>query len=77
MDFFPTIQPFKEVVINKKVIILDKDYTIFGKTCKSGSVLYIIGWIEICEQSFIIVNKGSWESLIDLSQINHLIKIKK
>jgi hypothetical protein len=71
---FPKIHRFKDAVKSEKTILLDRDYDIFGKILRVGTVLRVVGWRDIKGQPFLVVTKGSWESLLDLKVVQHLIK---
>jgi|688.fasta_scaffold285920_3 hypothetical protein len=74
---FPRLHRFKDVVDSSRTIILDKDYDIFGKVLRAGSVLRVVGWREVKGAPFLVVTKGSWESLVDLKDVQHLIHNEK
>jgi hypothetical protein len=71
---FPKIHRFSDAVQSNKTLILDRDYDVFGKILRVGTVLRIVGWREVNGMPFLIVTKGSWESLMNLKEIEHLIK---
>lgn len=71
---FPTVHRFKDAMKSAKTLILDKDYDVFGKHLRVGTVLRVVGWREVNDRAYLVVTKGTWESLLELKQIEHLIK---
>jgi hypothetical protein len=71
---FPSIYRFKDAIKSTKTIVLDKDYEVFGKLLRAGSIIRVIGWREIKGENFLVVSKGSWESIIELKKLEHLIE---
>lgn len=57
----------------KDTIVLDREIEIFGRVIRKGAVLKIEGWREINEESYVLLSKSTWEILVPLHMINHLI----
>lgn len=57
----------------KDTIVLDREIEVFGRVIRKGAVLKIEGWREINEESYVLLSKSTWEILVPLHMINHLI----
>lgn len=73
-DFFAPLKRFSDVVDSTHSFILDRDIDVFGKALRLGAVLHIVAWREIEGVPYLVVNKGTWESLIPYLEVKHLLK---
>jgi hypothetical protein len=73
-DFFSPQRRFSDSIGSHNTFILDEDMDIFGKLLRAGSVIRIIAWREVNEVPYLVINKGTWESLIEYSRVFHLLK---
>ena len=70
---FPVIYRFKDIAKSTKTLLLDMDYKVFGKILKKGTIVRIVGYRDIDSKIFLVISKGTWESLLDLSKVKHLL----
>ena len=73
-ELFTVQKRFQDNINTTKILVLDSDMEIFGKTLRAGSILHIIAWREIDQIPYLVVSKGSWESLIPYIDVKHLLK---
>lgn len=73
-EYFAPQRRFSDMVNSYQTLILDKDIEVFGKALRSGTVLRIIGRREIRGTDYLVIGKGTWESLILYNDVYHLIK---
>ena len=76
-DLFVPHLRFSDTINSVQTFVLDNDLEVFGKALRSGSVLRIIAWREIKGVPYLVVTKGSWESLLLASSVSHLIAKSK
>jgi len=76
-DFFSPQKRFSDSINSQQIFILDRDLNVFGKMLRAGSAIRIIAWREINDTPYLVVNKGTWESLIPLKEIANLLPKKK
>jgi hypothetical protein len=76
-DFFSTQQRFSDSINSNHSFILDRDIEVFGKTLRAGAVIKIVAWREIKGSAYLVINKGTWESLIRFEEISDLVPKNK
>jgi hypothetical protein len=76
-DFFSPQKRFSDTINSSKMFILDREIEVFGKTLRAGSVIRIIAWREIENVAYLVINRGTWESLIKYEEVAHLIQKTK
>jgi hypothetical protein len=72
-EFFSPHKRFSDSITSNQSFILDRDIDVFGKTLRAGSVIRIIAWREIKGIPYLVISKGTWESLIAYSEIFDLV----
>lgn len=73
-DFFTPLKRFSDIIDSTHSFILDRDMEVFGKALRAGAVLHIIAWRDIEGVPYLVVSKGTWESLIPYFEVKHLLK---
>jgi hypothetical protein len=73
-SLFPILKRFNDVRASLSSVILTEELTIHEKSFRSGSVFTVVGWREVNEKAYLIINKGSWEGLIDFSKFQSKLK---
>jgi hypothetical protein len=74
-SLFPLVKRFKDIRSSVSTSILLEELTIHEKSFRAGSIFHIVGWREINNRAYLIINKGSWEGLIDFDEFQ--LKMKK
>jgi hypothetical protein len=64
-SIFPLIKRFQDVKSSHTTVILSDEKIFHEKCFRSGTVFFIRGWREINGRAYLILNKGSWEGLVD------------
>jgi hypothetical protein len=64
-SIFPLVKRFQDVKTLHSTVMLIEECTIHDKCFRSGAVFFIRGWREINSEPYIILNKGSWEGLVN------------
>jgi hypothetical protein len=72
-SIFPLVKRFGDVKASPKTVMLCEEMTIHQKCFRSGTILFITGWRELNGKAFLILNKGSWEGLVDFHEISNSI----
>lgn len=65
---FPIIKRFDDVKTSPSTVILTEEATIHRKCFRAGTIFFILGWREINDRLYLIINKGSWEGLVDYTE---------
>jgi hypothetical protein len=73
-DYSVPQRRFSDAVNSFQTVILDRDIFVFGKALRAGTVLRIIGRREIRGEHYFVVTKDTWESLLPVPDIFHLVK---
>jgi len=76
-DFFAPQRRFSDTIDSHQMFILDRDIDVFGKALRCGAVLHVIAWREIEKIPFLVVSKGTWESLLLYDEVKHLLKSRE
>ena len=72
-SIFPLVKRFGDVKLSPKTLMITEE-TVFHEKCfRSGTIFFITGWREINGRAFLILNKGSWEVLVDYREISHML----
>jgi hypothetical protein len=74
-SLFPLVKRFKDIRSSVSASILLEELTIHEKSFRAGSIFHIVGWREIENRAYLIINKGSWEGLISFEEFQ--LKMKK
>jgi len=72
-EFFSPQKRFSDTINSTQMFILDRDLDIFGKALRKGTVLRIIAWREIENIPYLVISKGTWESLVPYDEVASLI----
>jgi hypothetical protein len=73
-EFFTPQKRFSDTIDSTQMFILDRDIDVFGKALRAGAVLHVIAWREIEGLAYLVISKGTWESLILFEEVKHLLK---
>ena len=73
-DFFAPQRRFSDSIDSPQMFILDKDIDVFGKALRAGAVLHVVAWREVDGIAYLVISKGTWESLIPFEEVKHLLK---
>lgn len=74
-SLFPLVKRFKDIESSISFSILLEELIIHEKCFREGSIFHVIGWREIENRAYLIINKGSWEGLISFEEFQ--LKMKK
>jgi hypothetical protein len=72
-SIFPLVKRFQSVKAAETGIMLTEEMIIHEKSFRCGTIFNVIGWKEINEKPYLILSKGSWEAIVDISKINDKI----
>jgi len=72
-SIFPLVKRFQSVKANETGIMLKEEMIIHEKSFRCGTIFNVIGWKEINEKPYLILCKGSWEAIVDISKITNKI----
>ena len=72
-NYFPTQKRFSDTMGSTSTFVLDSDMIVFGKSLQCGTVLTIAAWRDIDNVPYLVVSKGTWESLILYDDVKHLL----
>lgn len=64
-SIFPLVKRFQDVKMLQSTVMLIEECTIHDKSFRSGTIFFIRGWRELNSEPYIILNKGSWEALVN------------
>jgi hypothetical protein len=73
-SIFPLIKRFQDVRNLQSTVMLIKECSIHDKCFRSGTIFFIRGWREINSEPYIILNKGSWEALVNYEEFKPKIQ---
>ena len=68
-SIFPLIKRFQSVKVAETGIMLKEEMIIHEKSFRCGTIFNVIGWKEINEKPYLILSKGSWEAIVDITKI--------
>lgn len=74
MSVFPIIKRFEDIKKTSNSVILTEELVIYEKCFRIGTVFQVLGWREISGKPYLVINKGSWESLVDYEEIKTKIE---
>lgn len=73
-SIFPLIKRFQDIKSSPNSVILIEEVTIHEKCFRIGTIFQILGWREVNNKPYLVINKGSWESLVDYEDFSKKIK---
>lgn len=65
---FPIIKRFDDVRTLPSTVMLTEETTMHKKCFRAGTIFFILGWRELNDRPYLIINKGSWEGLVDYTE---------
>jgi len=71
---FPLIKRFQDISKTPNSVILTEELVIHEKCFRIGTVFQILGWREINNKAYLVINRGSWESLVDYEEFSQKIQ---
>lgn len=74
MSIFPIIKRFQDVRTSETTAMLIDEMMIHGKSFRSGTIFFVLGWREIDNKAYLILSKGSWEGLVSYDFIKNKIE---
>lgn len=66
---FPLVKRFQDVKASSMTVMLKEEVTLYEKSFRAGTIMFVVGWKEIFGKPFLILNKGSWEGLVNYEEI--------
>ena len=72
-SIFPLVKRFQALKSSETAFMLTEELIIHVKCFRNGTIFSVLGWKEINNQPYLIINKGSWEALVDFNTINNKI----
>jgi len=68
-SIFPLVKRFQSVRVAETGIMLKEEMIIHEKSFRCGTIFTVVGWKEINEKPYLILSKGSWEGIVDITKI--------
>ena len=73
-SIFPLVKRFQDVKSLHSTVLLTNECKIHDKCFRSGTIFFIRGWREINSDTYIILNKGSWEALVKYEEFKEKLQ---
>lgn len=70
-SLFPLIKRFKDL---KTSLILVEEEVFHEKAFRAGTIFTVVGWREIEKKAYLVLNKGSWEGLVEFEKYQEKLK---
>ena len=66
---FPIVKQFDRIKFLASTVMLKEDFTVHHRSFRKGTIFTVLGWRELAEVPYLIISKGSWESMVEYQRI--------